>query len=69
MLKLLLRTAITLIDLALLIALWWVIRSTPPTPPDVLSVNVENVAPEEVSLILEATGADEDGDILNEDNE
>lgn len=71
MLKLTLRLFITLVDIGLLIALWWVVTQPAPItpPPEVVSVNVEDITPEEVALILEATGADEDGGILNEDNQ
>ena len=69
MLKLTLRIAITVINLGLLAALWWVSHSTPPAVSEVASINVENVTPEEVATIMAITGGDEDGGILNEDNQ
>lgn len=69
MIKTSLRIAITLFNLALLTALWWVANPTPLAVPEVASINVENVTPEEVAEIMAITGGDEDGGILNEDNQ
>ncbi|MBI4407805.1 MAG: hypothetical protein HY565_04905 [Candidatus Kerfeldbacteria bacterium] len=69
MLKWTLRVIITVVDGLLVMALWLVTHPVSTPPPDMLSVNVEEVTPEEVEFILDATGYDEDGGILNEDNQ
>lgn len=70
MLKWTLRIIVTLIDIALLAALWWVVtrpNPIPAQPTEVVSVSVEDVTPEEVQIIMDITGGDEDGGILNEE--